>query len=242
MIVNEKDKKWRGITTTQIPKYELKAKTIVNRFNQKSLSLPRIDDKKRWAGYAGNTGISRKLARLVPKCDVYCEPFAGTAKVFQELCKMKKQKFQRVVLNDKSKFIYKWLIKELKTKKIPMLVWNVDFARCIADADIQGTSFFLIDPPWSKSLYDQIFSQFDRESVRKYDEELLDQLKFIQGKFMITSAKNNTIMKKSGFYNWYVRSEYVVSGTVIEDQLRRVLICDNVGCAILQFTEEKIRA
>ena len=49
--------KFRGIKTTQIAKHESKAKTVINRYGQKSLSLPRIDDKKRWAGFAGNSWV-----------------------------------------------------------------------------------------------------------------------------------------------------------------------------------------
>ncbi len=205
--------KFRGIKTTQTPKYETNAKTVKNRFGQKSISLPRIDDKKRWAGYAGNTGISRKLAQLIPKCNLYCEPFAGTAKVWQELNKLKLRKYKSVLLNDRSEFIESWLKKEFMRDKWKqkITVSRNDFATCITDHDEKDT-VFLIDPPWSKSLYDQVYSCFDRESVKSYDEELLEILKDVEGKFIVTSAKNNTVMKNSDHNGWYLKSEYVVSG------------------------------
>ena len=81
--------KWRGIKTTQKRINENKPKTIINRLGQKSLSLPRIDDKKRWAGYPSLAGTARKIAKLIPKCKYYIEPFAGTAKVFQMLDNIK---------------------------------------------------------------------------------------------------------------------------------------------------------
>ena len=56
-------KKWRGIETTQEAINENKAVTIVNRLGQKSISLPRIDDGKRWAGYPGLAGTAKKIAK-----------------------------------------------------------------------------------------------------------------------------------------------------------------------------------
>jgi len=74
------------------------------------------------------------------------------------------------------------------------------------------SSFFLIDPPWFKSFYDQPFAYFNRRSVKQYDEEIIKICKEMKGKFIITSRKENTVMKKSGFNNYLVRSIYVVSG------------------------------
>lgn len=205
-----KKKKWRGIATTQIQKYEKKPKTIINRFNQKSISLPRIDDKKRWAGFAGTTGISRKVAKLVPKCDVYIEPFAGTAKVWQELEKIHRTTPMYIysILNDKSSFITRWLSKEFKKKT---LIYKLDFKTLMKRYDLYR-AVFVIDAPWTKSLYNQEYSYFNRDSVKQYDLEIIDLCKNMRGKFIITSSKHNTNMLNSGFTNWFVRSEYVLSG------------------------------
>ena len=198
--------KWRGIKTTQIPKFEDDPKTIINRFGQKSISLPRIDDKKRWAGFPGITGISRKLARVIPKCRYYVEPFAGTAKVFQEL---PKSKYAVAVLNDTSDFIFRWLSNEFLDENVE--IHKNDFTNCIAVHDAPNT-VFVIDHPWNKSYFDQKFSCFDRESVKDYDKEILKLCEKLQGKFIITTRKENKRMLDSGFYNKLCKSEYVVSG------------------------------
>jgi len=214
----------RGIPTTTKPKFETKARTIRNRLGQLSLSLPRIDDKKRWAGYPGLAGASRKLALMIPKdTEFYVEPFAGTAKVYQELrrrCKSEEGFFIRsFTLNDKSEFIFNWL---KDTFSLPEITKD-DFIDCIKKHDSEKTTF-LIDPPWFRTYYDQTFSCFDRESIKSYDQQIISLCSGnpigefntegykIKGKFIITTRKENQVMLNSGFKNEYVESEYVVSG------------------------------
>jgi len=196
----------RGIKTTLEPKNELEPVTKINRFGHKTLSLPRIDDKKRWSGFPGLTGWARKLARMIPKCEWYVEPFCGMGKVFQELIKL--QTARNYILNDKSSFINKWLWKEFSSEA---LITQQDFLTCIKEWDSKDT-VFLIDQPWFKSYYDQIFSVFDRSSVMRYDEEILTAVKQIKGKFIITSRKENVRMLRSGYNHKLIKSEYVVSG------------------------------
>lgn len=215
--------KWRGIKTTSIPKNETVSKTIINRFGQKSFSLPRIDDKKRFAGYPGITGISRKLAKIIPDCDIYCEPLAGSAKVCQELFGLKKISGYPIqfILNDKSKFITKWLRKEFNYNDVKITC--TDFKYCVKKYDSEET-VFVFDQPWFKTFYDQSFSWFDRESVADYDKEILELCRSIKGKFFITTRRENTRMKKSGFRNLFIKSEYVVMG-----KYPQVLITTNVN-------------
>lgn len=210
--------KWRGINTTQIPKNEDKAITIVNRLGQKSISLPRIDDKKRWSGYPGIAGTARKIAKLIPFTDTYVEPFAGTVKVYQEYLKRGDWNYNKVILNDMSPFVTTWLKREFPEAKVT----SIDFIKCIKKHDTR-TTFFLFDPPWFKSYYDQGFSSFNRESVRQYDEELIEICKSIKGKFIITTRKENKVMLNSGFYHKLIKSEYVVSG-----KYPKVLLTTNI--------------
>ena len=212
----------RGIRTNPNPRHENVLKTTVNRFHQLTFSLPRIDDKKRWAGFPGNTGISRKIANLIPPCITYVEPFVGTAKVYQELIKISGVFGcpKNYILNDKSKKIAKWLkVFTASDKEITC----TDFNYCIKKYDSKHT-VFVIDHPWFQTSYDQIFSCFDRESVAAYDEEILELCHSIKGKFFITTRKENTRMRRSGFRNLLIKSEYVVSGHYPE-----VLITTNVS-------------
>lgn len=196
--------KWRGIETTQKRINERKAVTIINRFGMKSISLPRIDDKKRWAGFPGLTGWARKIAKITPKADFYVEPFAGAAKVYQAL---DKKKYKGFVLNDKSKFVVDWLRKEFPDARVT----RQDFRTCVAQMDSKKT-VFLFDFPWYKSYYEQRFSHFDRYTVKAYSEEVLEVCRNIKGKFIITTRKENQIMLNSEFKNKKIKSEYPVSG------------------------------
>ena len=207
--------KWRGIATTQKRINESRPITIINRLGQKSMSLPRIDNKKRWAGFPGNAGVARQIAKLIPKCYFYVEPFAGTAKVYQML---PKSKYKTAILNDKSKFVTKWLRKEFKDA----VTTQYDFKTCFKNYDTEKT-FFLIDHPWFKSYYLQRFSCFNKKSVKEYDEEIIEICKKLKGKFIITSRKENTTMRASPFKQKLIRSEYVVSG-----KYPKVLITTNL--------------
>lgn len=51
--------------TKDIKINENKAKTIINRLGQKSISLPRISDDKRLRGYPGLAGTDSKIAKYI---------------------------------------------------------------------------------------------------------------------------------------------------------------------------------
>lgn len=200
-------KKWRGINTTQKKINESNPITIINRLKQKSISLPRIDDNKRWAGYPSLAGTAKTISKLIPKSRYYVEAFAGTAKVYQEL---PTTKYLCAVLNDKSNFIYKWLRREFKNNDFTFIT-KLDFINCIKTWDGYNT-VFLFDMPWHKSYYDQTFSYFNRKDVKQYDNDLLKICNKIEGKFIITTRKENQRMLQSKFNNYLIQSEYVLCG------------------------------
>lgn len=114
--------------------------------------------------------------------------------------------------------MFNWLKSEFNDIEIT----NDDFVNIIKKYDSKDT-FFLIDPPWYKTYYDQPFSHFDREKVKTYDEEILDVLSNIKGKFIITSRKENKRYLSSGYNNKLIESEYVVCG-----KYPKVLITTNL--------------
>jgi hypothetical protein len=205
-------KKNRGIRYTEEPIGEDEPVTTINRFGQKTLHLPRITDDKRFAGYPGLTGVSRKIASLIPKCKYYVEPLAGTAKVWQAARPLASFKPKRIILNDTSLFVTQWLCREFPKKDYPELeITSEDFLYCIIQNDSEDT-FFLIDQPWNKSFYKQGFSSFNRESVSCYDEDVLALCRNMKGKFIITTKPDNRRMLNSGFTNMIIESEYTVCG------------------------------
>lgn len=211
----EEEPKFRGIKVETRRIHERKPKTIINRLKQKSISLPRIDDKKRWAGYPGLAGTARKIAKMIPKCKTFVEPFAGTAKVYQML---PKKKYEKAVLNDMSNFVYGWLQAEFPEAEIT----QEDFIDCVQRWDSEDT-VFMFDAPWNKSYYDQSFSFFNRNTVREYNEDILNLCDTIKGKFIISTRKECREMAASNFNHKLIESEYVVSG-----HYPRVLVTTNL--------------
>jgi hypothetical protein len=59
-------KKYRGIPTTQEKIHEDKSITIKNRLDQLCFSLPRIDDRKRFAGFPGLSGTGETISNKIP--------------------------------------------------------------------------------------------------------------------------------------------------------------------------------
>ncbi len=206
-------KKWRGIETTVKKKNERKPKTITNRLGQKSISLPRIDDGKRWAGYPGLAGTAKEIASIIEKNMIqfgyYIEPFAGTAKVYQEL-DTDYGLYYKAILNDKSPFIYKWLEEQFSNSYCD--ITNDDFSDCIKKYANEEGVLYLIDPPWNKSFYDQKFSWFDRDNTGEYYTEILKLMEKVKGKFIITTREDNKFMRNSGYETKIIKSIYVVSG------------------------------
>jgi len=197
----------RGIKTNPNKKNESKLKIVKNRFGQYTLSLPRIDDKKRFAGYPGLAGWSVSLARMVPQCKFYVEPLAGMCKVYQAL---DKTKIKYAILND----LAKPLIPVLKQCFPEANVTSTDYIYCIKKFDTPDT-FFLIDVPWNENYYAQGFSAFTENKVRTYDEKILKICKSLTGKFIITSKKR-AIFINSDFTNATIKSRYVICGNYPE--------------------------
>lgn len=199
--------KWRGIHTTQKKINELEPITITNRLKQRTISLPRIDNDKRWAGFPGLAGTAKKIANLIIYTANYVEPFAGSVKVYQEFIKRGDWSYDSVILNDLSPFVCKWLRREFPDTKVT----NEDFVKCIKQHDSRNT-FFMFDMPWNKAFYDQTFSMFNRDCVKDYSLELLELCKNLRGKFIVASRVENDVFRKADFYHKTIKSIYVVSG------------------------------
>ena len=197
----------RGISTNTTPRNEIKLLTIRNRWKQLSLSLPRIDDGKRWAGYPGNTGISRKMARIIKPCTIYCEPFSGTCKIAQELMKLKPKPFKEIHLNDTSKSIADWLRQNFPQHTVT----QKDFIGLVQELDSRNT-VFLFDPPWFRSYYDTVFSSFNRKNVTQYEDEILELCKSLKGTFYITTRLESRRMKQANYRHLLIKSDYPVAG------------------------------
>jgi hypothetical protein len=101
--------------------------------------------------YGGLRWASPEIARLVPKTEVYVEPFAGHAYTYQNV--RKSGKIKRAVLGDKNCEATRWQ-KERFKKHENLITKCQDWKKTVAQEDSKKTTFFF-DPPW-----DKCFSQY----------------------------------------------------------------------------------
>lgn len=192
---------------------DLEYKTVKNCMGQLTLSLPKIGKGKRLRGYPGVASTAEQIAKMLPiSIPTYIEPFAGTAKVYQEYSKISRP--ESVILNDKGKYAHAFL----KDNFPEAFVLNADFMEVIKAYD--GVSvMFVVDPPWFKHIYDNEYMTFDR-TVNEYYTQIIDYAKSkLSGNMMILGSDKNKILKDFGenFPGWksvIVTGKYVIRGGV----------------------------
>lgn len=209
--------KWRSETN----RGEERAITVLNRYGLKTFSLPRFTEDKRLFGYPGLSGTCRGIVDFINKnmhqFVHYVEPFAGSAKVYQELSK---QHYFYSTLNDKSPFIAEWLKREFDDYTVE--VTCEDFVDCTRKRINDITTLYVFDAPWNKSFYNQGYSCFDRK-LKEYDEQILELCRKIKGKFIICSKKGNKRMLDSEFTSALITGDYPIFG-----KLPQTLITTNI--------------
>lgn len=170
---------------------------------QLTISLPQLNSGKRLRGVPGVASVADQIAELVPEHIIYCEHFAGTAKLYQELRKDPSFDWTHLVqLNDKSPYIYGWL-KETFPRAF---VTNMDFEYSTKLHDGPRT-FHFYDDPWYPQIYSNEFFVFDR-TVEEYYTNTFDLVSTLRGKWMIAGSVKNSTLKRLG--NKY--SEHILEG------------------------------
>lgn len=181
-------------------------KTVKNRLGQLTISLPQLNSGKRLRGVPGVASVADQLVRLVPEHIVYCEHFAGSAKLYQELRKDPNYNNAHIVcLNDKSQYIAGWLAETFPEAKVT----NYDFEYSTKLHDGVNT-FHFYDDPWYPQIYSNEYFVFDR-TVEEYYTNTFDLVSTLCGKWMIVGSVKNSTLKKLG-------SKY--SETIIEGKYK----------------------
>ena len=172
---------------------------------------------KQWlGGYSGLEFTAEKIMPFIPKCKKYVEPFAGLGRVAKHVLA------DKMVLNDISSYALNYLRKNFKVE-----VTSDDFVNCIKKYDSTNT-FFLIDPPWSKSTYDKnIEDNVDRKGQKyimvsdrtpsQYYQELLELLPKIKGDWILCSNHNRKLIHP--YFETIVRSPKKLMGYHIKTKL-----------------------
>jgi len=172
---------------------------------------------KRLGGFSGLKHVAKKINQLIPKCKIYCEPFAGLARVA-----MLGVDCKEMVLNDKSEYAIQYLQKnfdELTT------IRGFDWKYCMKLYDSKQT-FFLIDPPYYYNIYDNNSMAFiDRKPIEYY-QQILELLPTLKGDWILCSTRHRemeTILKKTNYY----RKEVISDKNVIFGKKSRIMLTSN---------------
>lgn len=130
---------------------------------------------KQFGGYAGVKHTAKQIMGCIPDSKIYCEPFAGMARTCDE------SRHEQVILNDMSDYAVSYLKSHFSYAE----VIQEDFETCMLKHDSIDT-FFLIDPPWRKNIYQNNTLPFnDRTPIQYYDKLLKEILPKIEGDWIL---------------------------------------------------------
>ena len=155
-------------------------------------------------GYSGLKHTAKQIAEYLPNSKIYVEPFAGLGRVG----KYSKSKIK--IFNDMSDYA----IHELRKIFPSSIIIQMDFEECIRLHDSLDT-FFLIDPPWRKPIYDNDKSFIDR-TPKEYYEKIMDILPTLKGDWFLCSSLAerglNKILSKSGYPMIDIKGTWMICG------------------------------
>lgn len=141
-------------------------------------------------GYSGLAFTSELIADYLPDCEIYVEPFAGMGRVG------KFSNAEKKVFNDMSDYA----VSKLKNIFPTSIITQEDFEDCIKKWDSKDT-FFLMDPPWRKPIYDDCKAFIDR-TPKDYYNKIFGMLPTLKGNWFVCSSLAerglNRILSKSG--------------------------------------------
>jgi len=139
--------------------------------------------------YGGLRYSAKNIIRFLPKdFDLFVEPFAGHAYIWQALGKP-----DNAVLGDINCEAINW-IKKRKGKSNPILKCQ-DWRKTVKETDSSRT-LFLLDPPWTRC-----FKKY-RGYSKKWGSEVIERSKKLKGKAVITlndTEENRNLLCKPPF-------------------------------------------
>ena len=171
------------------------------RFSKKDQIYDKPESVLLISGYGGLTYLAKDISQIIPRCKIYVEPFAGLGRI------AKLVNSDKMILNDLSEYCVNFL-----TVNFPdAVITKEDFIDCIKRWDSEDT-FFFIDPPWSKRIYqNHKESCFTMPDVKSYYIHLFYWLPQLKGKWIITSdnaeMESKKALSKSGYANRILRAK-----------------------------------
>ena len=170
-------------------------------------------------GYPGLKNTAKEIMKYVPICDLYVEPFAGLGRTLDHYSAPK------IVLNDMSKYAINYLKNKYPTNNKNVLITQMDFIKCVKTYDSKNT-FFLFDPPWSKSMYSKKLNNdkngieikpFCDKTPSQYYKEIFNILESIKGNWLV--CMNHKRSRPSKYFERIIESKVKIMGYTIKTKI-----------------------
>ena len=127
--------------------------------------------------YPGLASTGKQISQYIPRCNVYVEPFAGLGRVAKHV------KARLKILNDMSDYACKY------NQRFLAEITQEDFEVCINKWDSE-TTYYLLDPPWRKRIYNNNKLPFCDRTPKEYFERLYEILPKLKGDWMLCMDKS----------------------------------------------------
>lgn len=166
-------------------------------------------------GYAGLEHTADKIARFIPKCITYVEPFAGLGRVAQLV------DAEKYILNDMSDFAYNYLKNNFTAD-----VFHRDFEWIMEEYEGEDT-FFLIDPPWRTEHYGKNKLTYMDRTPKEYYQVIFKYLRKSKSKWIVCGVADERqtggLMSNNNYNKLIVESDK----NVIFGKKARTLLVSN---------------
>ena len=147
------------------------------------------------SGYPGLHNTAHLIAEYIPKCKIFVEVFAGMGRMVPHV------KSDTYILNDMSDYA----ISKLRHKYPTHTVIKGDFMECIKKYDSEDT-FLFMDPPWSKSIYEENNKTFCDRSAYDYYDQILNVIPDLKSDwFLCSDVKEKEIKKIMSKSNYHIK-------------------------------------
>ena len=161
--------------------------------------------------YPGLASTAREIAEFIPKCNIYVEPFAGLGRVAKHVTASGK------VLNDKSDYACKY------NKRFKATITQDDFVLCFDKWDGPETYFFL-DPPWRRQIYENNVLPFCDRSPKEYYDKIYQILPLLKGDWMLAMDWSQKERGKINLQIPYYEKLFVGKKTLFKKKIKTFCI------------------
>ncbi len=185
-----------------------------------------------FGGFPGLKFSARVISEYVPKCKIYCEPFAGVASVGDYIKPTLLKVYNDISTEARA------ILKRKNQFNEYVHISSLDFKHCIKEWDSPET-FFLIDPPWEERAYKNNRQTRCDNSIKKYYQTILYEMLYVKADWILCSGINGAganLIKQS---NWQKKVVYGKKNSIF-GCTPKTLLCSNMALMIRNPINERL--